>query len=559
MCFSPFLLSWYHLGAHRPRFLSPIWLLGVGNGGWYWGKVTRVIYDDPNEPIPYYRIHYPADGDVEDIALDDLLKWNKKAQEQGQKSAAPATTMDIDDDEELDKKKKKSTVRSAEAAPKTLNSKKTPPRRVSSSCSNDDLVLFIEGATVQDTGDDDDIMVTAKHDEYRHVLNEAHDKQEGNSSKSSYSYRQIDYGISNSLVQSLNSSSPHSATQFLTQMLLFGYGGQQQQHKRTVLIPGGELLHSLLDVAIHGPTSDNGTLYPDHSKLNHVMDYLRLLFNAVVQQPTDEHSDNNCTSMKNFLLQQVSEYRGSASNNNRNNGNNNNTQQYSLWQDFLNQISDEPYYVADGDYDKRTNMDALMRIGQSIHAKTCCAEVFAKLLELSQYKDDGTRDDNTNPILQNTYGAFDKAVAAYAKQWILLGHFANDMMELDETDQDQEAGWQLEECVSSLHNQSNALLNELGIVCSYFAQLYSIESNEGTMMELIAKRIKNIFYKQVQECQFQPSSLFLGQTLNKNYWLSIKLSFVLGFDKGNAPPGLRPALADALGVANSYNVCYGYL
>ena len=41
--------------------------------GWYWGIVTKVIYDDPRERVLYYRVVF-TDDDVDDITLKDLLK-----------------------------------------------------------------------------------------------------------------------------------------------------------------------------------------------------------------------------------------------------------------------------------------------------------------------------------------------------------------------------------------------------------------------------------------------------------------------------------------------------
>jgi len=353
--------------------------------------------------------------------------------------------------------------------------------------------------------------------------------------ESSNAYTDLNFSFSNSLLNAFNSSSSYVGAQYLKRLLL------TQSRK----IPGVNLWNELLHLITYGPQGE-GEPYPDRIRIDLLFEYLQLLIKKL---PASTTATLVGRTKKQFS--EIAEGDG--------------TTVHTYWGACLNQIS-KPYYCAVGD-EYRTNADALQRIGQSVHAKACCIDIFLDLLEFQIkpcLESGGIDGCHEMPILQDILhhrggvrNAFSQVIRAYTSQWLLLGHFVD--MEgigtLEDTPGENGAEPTIHDRIETIQMQSVRLLESLGKLCSYIAWMYSLEDHENPTS--IARATATQFYREVQDRAFEPPREFIDRdTSTEEYWRSIKLQFVLLFHK-EIMPGLRPALAESLGVAKTFNACFG--
>jgi len=329
-----------------------------------------------------------------------------------------------------------------------------------------------------------------------------------------------------------------------------------------------QLWKNLLTLMTFGPQDDEGTYFPDRVRMDLAFNYIQLVFGKVPQSQLLILAEE-ASSL--FFETRLSDTKTVIST--------------PYWQQCLERVS-KPWYMAAGD-ETRTNRCALERIEQSIHAKTHGVDIFASLLEVAAKPCLDQRDGRSTftivksqPLLRDMLshhngargakGAFEMALNALLSQWIMLGHFAQDLARDEEhlaaaeharLEKGEEKTGEGSLCIldrlASLQLQSVRLLDALGKVCSYAAWLYSLETGEGP--RAVARFVRNAFYRHVEEHQFDPPEEFMGKdddATNREYWVSTKLSIVLGFDSVLCP-GLRRHLANGLGVAKTYNACFG--
>jgi hypothetical protein len=245
----------------------------------------------------------------------------------------------------------------------------------------------------------------------------------------------------------------------------------------------------------------------------------------------------------------------------------------SFWRDCLDEMTSQIYCVPGDEH--RVTAAAIERTGQSLHVKVCCAELLLSLLsqELKglvrkQRDPDPDTDPDTETetetvaeklcsrtIATNIINEQDCKVAllksfeACNVLWTRYGHFIlcdlPDLVTAMDTDDGPS-----DVSVHFVRSQASRLVDVMGKLCSYFAWLYVVNANLETSD--IVWEVSCCIPKELDETIFDPSPYDDAADYSKE----VKLCFLLNLDK-RCVPGLKPMLADKLGVASKYNAIFG--
>jgi hypothetical protein len=324
---------------------------------------------------------------------------------------------------------------------------------------------------------------------------------------------ELNFSASNTFGKALNSSDTHLGATVLTFVSTFS-----QQ------VPNEQLCKVLLDLTMFGPNS-GGTFFPDCHRMENATNYMSLL----LAKPGFADKLSRVTKP-------------------------------SFWEDCLDQMT-SLIYTVDGD-EHRTTAAAIGRIGQSLHVKVCCAELFLALIsrELDGFVRKQQEPDAeslcSKPIVKQILAhrrgakeALEKSVKACTQLWSMYGHFILcDLPDL-ETAMEADDG-PSDSSVYFVRSQASRLMQVMGKLCSYLAWLYGVQAHEST--SALAYLINDMMPQELEATAFDPTP-FLDAA---DYSKEVKLNFLLNLDK-RCVPQLKPTLAEMLGVATKYNAIFG--
>jgi hypothetical protein len=288
-------------------------------------------------------------------------------------------------------------------------------------------------------------------------------------------------------------------------------------------IPNKESRQTLLNMVMHGPTTDAGIMFPECHRLELCMTLLKehLLvlpgFPALIAKELPPKYVDEC-------LEQVM----------------------------------QPIYAVPGDA-VRMNGDAITRIGQSLHMKSCSVDLLRFLLEY-EYKRccdsterAGVSDQRTllRSILCRRNGPKDVlklSVVALVNHWIYHGHFIIGQTRFLSLKEGGPTARHLDVC----REHGRELAFQMGNVCSYLTWMYCMDANESSKDAAIL--ISNLVLKAIKETKFDPTPFLEKCRFSViDYWERVKLDLLMSFDP-KVVPQLRPLLADRFGMGYDYNV-----
>jgi hypothetical protein len=334
---------------------------------------------------------------------------------------------------------------------------------------------------------------------------------------------ELTFSVSNTFEGALNSSDTHLGAELLTFAATFSQR-----------VPNERLCKVLLELLMFGPNS-GGTHFPDCQRMELATNYMSLLLSK------PGFADKLSRVVK-----------------------------PSFWEECLDQMT-SPIYTVDGD-EHRISAAAIGRIGQSLHVKACCAELFLELLsrELKGFvrklhDPDPNTDTDTDtdtgslyskPIVKHILDhprrakeALEKAFKACTQIWSMYGHFI--LCDLP----DLEAAMEADDgpSVVSVHfvrSQASRLVQVMGKLCSYLAWLYGFDAHENAIS--LAYLVNGNLPQELEETTFDPAPFSDAADYSKE----VRLSFLLNLDERCAPE-LTPVLAEMLGVVTKYNAICG--
>jgi hypothetical protein len=350
------------------------------------------------------------------------------------------------------------------------------------------------------------------------------------------SIKEIQASLGSSLVASVNSTDPHLGAETLMFLAV--------HHKQ---MPGPRVRQSLIALLTHGPMSGK-TPFDDCHRMTLVEQYVSHCLAA--RRPDMANS---------FAVDAGASY----------------------WSDCLTNLT-ALYYCAYGDED-RTSGFAIDRVAQTVFAKTCCANLFLKLLSsqlqpfmvVEKKKGKISREQLlTLPIVKDIAAhrrgakeALEMSARAYAELCITLGHFDQGQVAgllLDDESEDVQGDTDVvgpsDQSIRFVCMHSRRLLQTVGKITSILAWLYGYQANENA--KSVGRLLRNICQRAFEDKQFDPSPFLGGKndevplvSIDK-HWSLVKLHLILNLDK-RAIPGVRPMLAETLGVGLQYNAIFG--
>ncbi|GKY93970.1 hypothetical protein MPSEU_000363900 [Mayamaea pseudoterrestris] len=219
----------------------------------------------------------------------------------------------------------------------------------------------------------------------------------------------------------------------------------------------------------------------------------------------------------------------------------------------------KPLFAAEGD-EKRTNHDAVSRIGETLYVKAHCMELLARMLEHEQQRCAPSSDAILKRILLSgiaqsgntgSRGALELAVKAYTYTFINHGNLIAGRTKILSSISEGPTSLCLEQAKSA----AVRLYRALGKIVSIFAWLYGIMESENVLS--VSHLIASSFLIELNTTSFNPVPFLEksdGDAIAK-YWKEIKLQYITGLDR-DLVPQLRPHLADKLKVAVAYNCIF---